>query len=101
MTNKQKIQNLVDRMPDDVRLTDAVYRMVLLKKVEEGLADIAAGRWIEHDELFEQLLSDDEENQANLVGKSKKRPSANKSIHRSRPTKNGKRIHQTTSSVRK
>lgn len=88
-------------MPEDVSFDDAVYRMVLLKKIEEGLADVAVGRCIDHDELFNQLLSEDEENQANLVGKSRKRPSANKSIHRSRSTKNGKGIRQATTSVRK
>ena len=101
MTTKQKIQNLVDRMPDDITMDEAVYRMVLLKKVEQGLEDFRAGRFTDHDELFDRLLNEDEENQARLVGQGRKRPAANKSVHRSRPTKNGKRVRQAPTTVRK
>jgi hypothetical protein len=81
MTNKQKIQNLVDRMPEDVTFDQAIYRMVLLKKVEIGLKQMKEGRLIDHDKLFDRLLSD-EKSQASLDRPRRSRSTGNKGDHR-------------------
>lgn len=101
MTNKQKIQRLVDLMPEDITFEQAVYRMVLLKQVEEGLQDGREGRWIDHDELFDKLMKEDEENQAAVVIKSRAKLARDKKLYRQGRAKNGRVLHKAIKEGRK
>ena len=101
MTNKEKIQNLVDRMPDDISFDEAVYRMVFLKQVEQGLQDARGGRTIDHDELFDKLLSKHEANQAALVGKSGAKLARDQKLHRAGRPRNGRFVPKPAKAGRK
>jgi predicted transcriptional regulator len=96
MTNKQKIQNVVDRMPEDVAFEQALYQMYVLREVEAGMADVRAGRLIDHDELFDELLRDETTITAPMDAKGKKRSATAKGSDRRRQPENGRGIHQAT-----
>jgi len=66
ISNKQKIQELVEQLPDDVPIDEAIDRLYLLQKIDEGLRQAAAGDVMDHDEFFDDLLREDEETQNRL-----------------------------------
>jgi predicted transcriptional regulator len=59
MTAKEKVLQRLERLPDDADLNeiilDAIDRLLLLCKLERGLADIEAGRTIPHEEVLRRL----------------------------------------------
>jgi predicted transcriptional regulator len=50
-TVKERLQHILDELPDDVSFEDAVYEMYLQAKISRGLADVAAGRTVSTDEI--------------------------------------------------
>ena len=52
---KEKVRELLDRLPDDCSLEDVLYHLYVAQTVEEGLADVAAGRTIPHAKVAEEL----------------------------------------------
>lgn len=53
---KQKILDALGReLGDDATLTDAIEYLLYLQGIEDGLADVEAGRIISHEELIEQI----------------------------------------------
>jgi hypothetical protein len=76
MTNKHRILQMVERWPEDISFDKALYHMSVLRALDQGLKDIAAGRTTDHDEVFDELerRCAEEEGQAALVGSSQKRP---------------------------
>ena len=48
---KQMALEAVQRLPDDATLEDAMERLYFLQKVERGLADVAAGRVVPHEQV--------------------------------------------------
>jgi hypothetical protein len=50
---KQKVRDLLERLPDDCSLDDVVYHLYVIQKIEAGLAD--AGRLIPHDVVAAEL----------------------------------------------
>jgi predicted transcriptional regulator len=59
MTPKEKIRAFVERMPDDVTMDQVFYKLELFIGVETGLQQIERGEYIDHDELFDELLKED------------------------------------------
>lgn len=55
-TVKQKILQVVARLPDTATLEDAIERLCFLAKVEEGLRQSDAGETVPHAEAVRQLL---------------------------------------------
>jgi hypothetical protein len=55
LATKQKVRDLLERLPDDCSLDDVVYHLYLMQKVEAGLADAEAGRLIPHDVVAAEL----------------------------------------------
>lgn len=49
---KQMIVDAVQRLPDDATIEDAMERLYFLQKIERGMADVAAGRVIPHEEVL-------------------------------------------------
>jgi predicted transcriptional regulator len=45
----------VEQLPDDASLEDAMERLYVLASIEQGRADIAAGRTIPHEEVRRRL----------------------------------------------
>lgn len=52
---KDKVRDLLDRLPDDCSVDDVLYHLYVLQKVEQGLADAAAGRVIPHEQVVEEM----------------------------------------------
>jgi hypothetical protein len=103
MTNKQRILQMVERWPDDISYDKALYHMYVLKKIDAGLKDIEAGRTRDHDEVFDELerRCDEEESQAALVGRSRKRPgSAAKEDRGPGRAKNGESVRKPAKKIR-
>lgn len=101
MTAKEKVLALLERMPDDMSMAQLRYRLDVLRAIEEGLEDIRLGRVVDHDELFDELLKDDEASQGNLVRKRGGRPSTNPGAHRKGSAKNGRKLRKPAARGRK
>jgi predicted transcriptional regulator len=52
---KQKILQVVERLPDTATLEDAIERLCFLAKVEEGLRQSDAGEMVPHAEAVRQI----------------------------------------------
>jgi predicted transcriptional regulator len=61
-TKKDLILRAIQELPNDADFEDAIDRLLYLAGIERGLADEQAGRLISEDELFEQLRSQQMEN---------------------------------------
>ena len=55
-TVKQKILQVVERLPDTATLEDAIERLCFLAKIEEGIRQSDAGETVPHAEVVRQLL---------------------------------------------
>ena len=53
---KQKALQAIEKLPADATLEDAIERLVLLAKIERGLAELDAGKGIDHTEAKRRLL---------------------------------------------
>jgi predicted transcriptional regulator len=54
-TVKQKILQVVERLPETATLEDAIERLCFLAKVEEGLRQSDAGDLVPHAEAVQQI----------------------------------------------
>ena len=55
-TAKQKVIEAIEGLPADATLEDAIERLILLAKIERGLAELDAGQGIDHSEAKRRLL---------------------------------------------
>jgi len=55
MNAKARVRELLDRLPDDCTLEEVQYHLYVLDKIDQGLADIEAGRTIAHEEVARRL----------------------------------------------
>lgn len=55
-TAKQKVLEAIEKLPADATLEDAIERLVLLAKIERGLAEVDAGKGVDHAEARRRLL---------------------------------------------
>ena len=55
MNAKARVRELLDRLPDDCTLEDVQYHLYVLDKIDQGLADVDAGRTISHEEVTRRL----------------------------------------------
>ncbi len=55
MTNKQKILEVIDRLPDDTSVDQAIDALCLLQGVELGLKQADAGQVVPHEEVMRRL----------------------------------------------
>jgi predicted transcriptional regulator len=55
-TAKQKVLEAIAKLPADATVEDAIEQLVLLAKIEEGLAQLDAGQGVEHSEAKRRLL---------------------------------------------
>jgi hypothetical protein len=53
---KQKVLEVIEKLPADATLEDAIERLVLLAKTERGLAELDAGQGTDHAEAKRRLL---------------------------------------------
>ena len=55
MTNKEKILDVIHRLPDEVSIDRAIDELFLLQKIETGLKQAEAGDTLTHQEFKKQL----------------------------------------------
>ena len=55
MTTKDRVRELLDRLPDDCSLEDVEYHLYVLQAVARGEADEADGRVIPHEQVASEL----------------------------------------------
>jgi predicted transcriptional regulator len=53
---KQRVLEAIEKLPADATLEDAIERLVILAKIERGLAELDAGQGIDHSEAKRCLL---------------------------------------------
>src|SRR5213592_2883684 len=53
---KQKVLEVIEKLPADATLEDAIERLVLLAKTERGLAELDAGQGVDHAEAKRRIL---------------------------------------------
>jgi len=52
---KEAVKALLDRLPDDCSVDDVLYHLYVLRAIERGQADVAAGRMLSHEHVEEEL----------------------------------------------
>lgn len=52
---KEEVQRILDRLPDDATLEDIQYHVNVLQKLDQGLADIEAGRTLSEEEFDRRM----------------------------------------------
>lgn len=55
MTTKDKVRELLDRLPDDCSFEDVQYHLYVLQAVARGEADEEDGRVISHEQVASEL----------------------------------------------
>jgi predicted transcriptional regulator len=55
MEAKNAVRKLLDQLPDDCTIEDVLYHLYVLQEVEQGRADVAAGRAVPHAEVADAL----------------------------------------------
>jgi predicted transcriptional regulator len=55
MTTKEKMIQMVQALPEDASVEDAMERLLLLAKVERGLRQANAGELIPHEKVKERM----------------------------------------------
>lgn len=55
-TAKEAAKQLIDHLPDEASWDDIMYELYVKQKIEEGLADIEAGRTTPHEQVKAELL---------------------------------------------
>ena len=53
---KRKVLEVIEKLPADATLEDAIERLVLLAKTERGLAELDAGQGVDHAEAKRRIL---------------------------------------------
>nr|VFK57283.1 MAG: hypothetical protein BECKTC1821F_GA0114240_101633 [Candidatus Kentron sp. TC] len=53
---KQSTKAIIDDLPEQASQDDIMYELYVKQKIEEGLADIKAGRTISHEQVKAELL---------------------------------------------
>ena len=53
---KDAARQIIDHLPDQATWDDIMYELYVKQKIEEGLADVAAGRTVPHEEVKAELL---------------------------------------------
>ena len=54
-TVRDRILQALEELPPDATFDDAIERIVFLAKIEQGLAELDAGKGIPHDEVKKRL----------------------------------------------
>ena len=55
MTSKEKVLKVVQSLPDDAPVEDAMERLLFFAKIEKGLEQADAGKTISHDQVREKM----------------------------------------------
>ena len=61
LTVKQKIIEMLHRLPDDLDYDRAIEGIFVLRRIEQGLRESEEDMGTEHEEFMRELLAEDEE----------------------------------------
>jgi predicted transcriptional regulator len=54
-TAKEQVQQILGMLPEDVSLEDIQYHIYVRQKIEQGLAEVEAGRVVSHADVQQRL----------------------------------------------
>jgi predicted transcriptional regulator len=54
-TAKEQVQHILEMLPEDASLEDIQYHIYVRQKIQDGLADVEAGRVVSHAEVQQRL----------------------------------------------
>jgi len=57
MTDKEIVQDLLQRMPDDTSLRDIAYEVEFIAAVRQGVAELDNGQWVTAEEIERDLTA--------------------------------------------
>ena len=57
MTDKEIVQDLLQRMPDDTSLQDIAYELEFIAAVRQGVAELDSGQSVSADEIMSDLTA--------------------------------------------
>ena len=52
---KQAVLELAQSLPDDCTRDDVMYQIYVRQKIEAGLEDVAGGKTVPHEKVFEEF----------------------------------------------
>jgi hypothetical protein len=55
MITKQKVQQTLDKLPDEFAVDDLIDRLVFIQKVEQGIEDSGQGRTISFEKARKEM----------------------------------------------
>ncbi|MCE5228692.1 hypothetical protein LLG95_03745 [bacterium] len=55
MTAKEKVLKTVQQLPDDATIEDAMERLLMLAKIEKGIAQADRGETVSHQEVKDRM----------------------------------------------
>jgi predicted transcriptional regulator len=58
MIAKKQVQDVVERMPEEIDIEDLVYRLYVIEKIEAGRRDVREGKVVSHEEAKKRLLGE-------------------------------------------
>jgi hypothetical protein len=99
---KQKILRTIERLPEGATYDRILHTVALLRNIDEAEQQFARGEWIDHDELFDELLkAKHNAKNANPLGTTgKPRSQRNSGVHRKARPKDIRKIHQASQTQR-
>ena len=53
---KELARRIIEQLPEQATWDDIMYELYVKQKIEEGLADVEAGRTVPHEEVKAELL---------------------------------------------
>jgi predicted transcriptional regulator len=57
MTDKELVQDLLQRMPDDTSLQDIAYELEFIAAVQQGVAELDNRQWVSAEEIERDLIA--------------------------------------------
>jgi hypothetical protein len=81
MSNKEKMLAVIRSLPEGATFDQAIDRLYLLWKVEQGIAQAEAGEVTEHDEFMREILDGEDYDPMDPPGQG--RPSRDQEVHSS------------------
>ena len=58
MTDKQRVVQAIEQLPEDATVEEAIERLCFIAKVQKGLAELDGGRAVSHDEAKRRIVGD-------------------------------------------
>lgn len=58
MTDKQRVVQAIEQLPEDATVEDAIERLCFIAKVNKGLEELDGGRAVSHDEAKRRIVGD-------------------------------------------